>query len=201
MRFAVALIAFALCHSSPLNAQARSDCPVAADLENGIRLTRQSPFFEMVLRRQGGIVSEDRVMVRDGRKRRVKTTYLQGIVPLVRREGTSVIEVKLGSPEPSFLKRGKVRNWSSPIEIRVGNKLHGNGSVDVRRGGRAIWSGNGCRYEVTRTFVTTHVEGNPDTHFEYYFAPALGVSLGGYRLSQDGKTRISSVLPERIGVK
>jgi len=198
---AAALALVAMVGTPPARAQNRSDCPVASDVAAGIRLTRQAPLFDMVLRRRGDVVTEDRTMVQNGHKRRVKTTLLHGLVPLVRREGTDTISQKLRNPNTGFVTGTRVRNWTSETEVRRGSQLYGTGKVTVRRAGNAKWSGNGCTYNVKRVIVTTKIENRAPSHFEYFYAPSLGVSLGGYRLGADGRTRVSSVLPERIAKK
>ncbi|MEM6304745.1 MAG: hypothetical protein AAF744_08500 [Pseudomonadota bacterium] len=191
-------MALLLSSGVPATAQSRSDCPTAADAQNGIRLTRASPLFDMTLQRRGSFVTEDRTMVRDGKRRRVKTTYLHGLIPTERREGRQVITQKLGNSQTSFVRNGRVRKWSSPIEITVGNQAFGTGTVKLRPAGKARWTGNGCSYDVTRVIVSTEISGRPTSHFEYYYAPALGISLGGYSLGRDGRMRTSNILPERI---
>lgn len=195
----LAIMALALCAGAPATAQNRSDCPVASDLQKGIRLTRAKPLFDMTLRKKGAVVTEDRTMIdRTGKRRRVKTTLLDGLVPLVRQEGQQVIRQKLLNGNRPFVANGQVRNWSGPVEIRVGNRVFGTGTIQVRRVGRATWTGNGCTYKVTRVIVTSKIKGRPDSSFEYYYAPALGVSLGAFKLGSDGRTRINNILPERI---
>lgn len=198
MRVCATLAALALCCAPAAFAQSRSDCPIASDAQSGIRLTRQTPLFDVVMRKQGTRVTEDRTSVFNGKKRRVKTTYLHGLIPLVRVEGSSRITQTLGNRATDFVTGRTVKRWTSPVEIKVNGKRFSNGKVTVRSAGNATWTGNGCTYKVKRVIVSTAVDGRAASHFEYFYAPLLGISLGGYKLGPDARTRIESILPERI---
>ncbi|MBB4121055.1 hypothetical protein [Martelella radicis] len=164
-------------------------CPVAADLERGIALTRTEDGFTTVYRKRAGVLSSRYEYTRGtGPADNVTATYVHGLLSKKRSGGSGGVELSYDSAADALdasLKRG--RDWQSGVTLLRGSKAVSRGTftVDFIRKGRL--SLGRCSYPVWIVKTSLALPQSDPIRFRYAYAPSLGIPMESIRIDARGK--------------
>ncbi|KEJ89166.1 hypothetical protein [Sulfitobacter donghicola] len=197
--FSKALASGLLCLLATVSTVSAQSCPTRDALsDNGIRLTRSSPFMTILLTNRGDTLIEERHTKRNGKTQHTHTTYLHPLAVAQRRDSRSALTMKYSRNTKTLSRLDQTKVWRSKIEVLDGTKTIMKGRVTMRLNGKGTHKVGRCSYPVWSIIENHELSGRPTSYLEKIYAPTLGVVLATYRLAQGGKSRVSGFVPSQI---
>lgn len=172
-------------------------CPTAADLEDGVRLTRIEPFFSIVMTKTPDGLAEARVMQQNGQPEAVSSTYAHPLTVSGRIASNSNLTVTYQNDTAALQALPALREWSTEVELFSQGASIGTGTYSVSLTGFGEARIDECSYAVWRVRDEMVLDGRAPIIFEKSYAPDLGLIVGSIQIGPDG-TPTGSVFFDEI---
>lgn len=170
----------------PGAAMAQGTCPTAADLDEGVRVTRFEPFFSSVFTRQGDSLHEARVMDRDGLPEEVSTVYAHPLaVQRTLRGDGRTFEFVFTEDTGLIDNLPQTGRWTSAVQLLAGQSELGRGTFALTFDGFGSETIGGCTYETWEVTSALDMPAVVNSLWVYEYAPALGLVLLAQRMEGD----------------
>lgn len=181
MRKTIAALLGVLLVATPVEILA--DC-VDLSKSKSFTLTRKTPYFEVSNKiLSDGSVIEDRHMIKNGVKEKVKTTYWNGVIAVDRKSKSSQINLVLSeeAKKVDLDKAGKSYNF--PMSIFVNGKEIDRGSIEVKTVRKTKLPINGCDYGVMVVRTSIKRKNGDPINEEALISLDAGMLLGNVAMT------------------
>lgn len=193
----LAVAAVATWFGMALGAAAQTACPTAANLENGIALIREEPFYSNVMTRIEGGLAEARMMARDGVVEDVSTTFAHALAVTQRVGSGGTLSLSYGDDTFALDGLPELGQWSTEVTLSVEGVPRFSGQFTAEYFGQVTITLGDCSYETWQVRSTLALEGRAPIFQETYFSPELQLTLGTVSLDAEGNP-VGGVLFDRI---
>mgnify|MGYP006921610234 CR=1 FL=1 len=173
------------------------DCPTAADLENGIRLTRNEPFFSILQTATPEGLTEARIMDRGAGPEAVSSVYAHPLTVVRRISAGGVLELAYADDTAELNSLPGPRQWHTEVTLLSDGQEINRGTYAVRLSGLGDATIGDCSYTVWRINEVMTLDGMAPLAFEKSYAPDLGLVLSSIRLDPEG-TPVGGVFFDEI---
>lgn len=176
---------------------ALADCPTSTDLEKGVFLTREEPFYSVLMQTKPDGLSERRLTRRSGRFEAVETFYAHPLVVTKRTDAQGMLALDYSAGLSGLADLDRIGIWRSEVQLSTNGTAGPTGQAVISFKGEAIETVGGCSYPVWIIDDVLQLGQNAPYRFEKHFAPDLGLVLRAIRLGPDG-TPVREVAFDRI---
>lgn len=160
------------------------DCPTAADLETGVRLTRTDPAFALLFRKTDGVLSGFAPMP-DGTAIPIAEVAETDVATLINGPAVGARYV-YDTPLQSLDDFQRQRSWSSRFSVNDGSETIASGEMTLDLTGLGEIDLGGCTYAVWRIAKQTRLDDGAVIRAEDAFSPELGLTLNSIQLDAQG---------------
>ena len=178
LRYFLLVLAFA--------SQTASACPEVMDNSDGIRVTREQPFFSVVLRKTDAGLTEQRVMERGGSPEQVSSLYPHPLVAGRRVSASGTLSLQYSTSPTELDNLAETKTWASKVVLRSDEKIAGRGTLTVEMIGIETIRIGDCDYRVWHVSNRLLLNRRAPIRSEKFYSPALGINLRTITLTPDG---------------
>jgi len=194
MKLAALLICMATAIATGAAAQ---DCPAAADLRGGVRLTRVDPLLSTVTTRTTAGYEEARVNALNGPPRDVSTVYIHPLAVVRRVDATGALTVAYAEDPNALRDLPQLGRWASPVTLSARGAVIGRGLYTAEFIEIIPVTIGTCTYDTWLVQDTLTLAGRAPIRFAKYYAPGVDLVVQAIRLDPAG-TSISTVQFDEI---
>lgn len=162
-------------------------CPTNADLENGIRLTRDDPFFSVILTQTPDGLAEARVATRGAQSETVNTIYRHPLAVSSRISNGVTFTAEYGDDPTALNDLNALRTWSTPVSLFQNGEFFTNGTYTATLTGLGQAEIGPCTYDVWRVRDVILLDNGVSIQFEKSYAPELGAILRSIELDAENR--------------
>lgn len=152
-------------------------CPQGPVEDAGIVLTRDNPFFSIVLRPDGAGLEERRVMVEGDAVLPVSTVYLHPLLTKERLSKNGTISLSYTSPIEPLDRLPEIGEWTSEVTLSVDGQLASTGTSTLRFLDLAFEDIGECVYPVWEIEDRLTFPDRAEILSRRYYAPELRIVL------------------------
>ncbi|MFS8183193.1 hypothetical protein ACMG4P_16765 [Pseudovibrio denitrificans] len=167
--------------------------------ESGIKLTRTESYFSVVFKKTAAGLSEERVMMRDGKQEKVTTIYPHALVTGQRTDSRGTLALEYAQPASDVGNLSKSGRWVSDFSMKFGAKEIYRGTAKLTYLDQGKVEIGKCSYDVWRIESRLEFQGRAPTVFDKYYSPKLGLVLRAVKLTPDRET-INGIVYDKIEV-
>ncbi|TLX14375.1 hypothetical protein [Rhizobium sp. MHM7A] len=173
-------------------------CLTANETKQGVLLTREEPFYSVFYKPDGPVLTEQRLMDRDGSLQPVSAEYVHPLLVEKRVSANGTHELKYANPI-ALDDLPQKKNWQSDTTLFINGKKSDSGTTFMRFDGFGEETIASCSYKVWAINSRLKLAELPPIIFEQYYSPELHLVLRSVRLSASGRP-ISEVRFDRFEV-
>lgn len=174
------------------------DCLTAKQTNQGVLLTRETPFYSVFYKPEGVALTEQRLMERDGSLQPVSAVYLHPLLveKRVSASGTHVLKYANAIALDDLPQK---KNWQSATTLFINGKKYVSGTTFIRFDGLGEETIASCSYKVWAINSRLKLTKLPPIIFEHYYSPELHLVLRSVKLSPSNRP-LSEVRFDRFQV-
>ncbi len=174
-------------------------CPTRDDLSSGIRLTRDEPFFSVVLTATQSGLSEAHVLRRGGRVEEVSTLYAYPLAVLERLTENGTLSLQYAN-DPAGIEGLTVGDvWRSAVTLFSDGTVVAEGHVVLNFQTAGSVTIADCTYATLIVHNVLSLTTDNPIRFQRHYAPELGLVVQTLRLNADGSPRSTVIYDSLTG--
>ncbi len=144
------ILAAALVAAATTLAAGADSCPIRADVDDGVRLTRVDPFFSVVFTNTADGLAEARVMQRGGAREAVDTVYSHALAVTSRSTPNGPLAIIYDADPAALDELPALRKWDSTVTVTLNDTAFAIGSYTATVTGFGKATIGVCSYDVWR---------------------------------------------------
>ncbi|MAM62689.1 hypothetical protein [Maritimibacter sp. UBA3975] len=178
------LIALAFLFAGP----ALADCPVRAQLDSGVTLVRDDPFFGVSYLHDDGVLTETRRMSRGGTEVRRSSTYENALAVRAQDSENGTVAFEYLDDMDRALDVNETGDFATTFRLIVDGARYSSGEYHLYYEGEGRVQIGECAYDTWVLRNESEIEGMEPILFLWDYAPDLGIVIRTEQIDPAGGT-------------